>query len=328
MTDERNIFWDEGDLPKPTRDSSRLKRDMDRWGYCMIAEAVTGDMLREMRERLEELAETEAERGDHVFADKVNAADSNNQWVLMLINKGEVFLRAVDHPDTRPILEHLLGPEYLLSESSAHLTRPGNPAMALHTDQWWMPPTVMPGERHLPGGTITRGGAVQGPLRKATQAIAAPLVAQTMLFVSDFTEANGATRLVPGSHMTGSQPDQSVPHVVPSVAAEGPAGTIAIWEGRTWHSAGPNTSNETRYGMPTLYAAPQMRTLMNFTLGTRSGIVDEAPERLRQLLGFRIWSGYGSTGEMGARWARSGDAIAAGMDSSQPADATLTPSLK
>ena len=84
-----------------------------------------------------------------------------------------------------------------------------------------MPPTVMPGERHQPGGTITREGAVQGPLRKATQAIAAPMVAQTMLFVSDFTEANGATRLVPGSHMTGSQPDQSVPHVVPSVAAEG-----------------------------------------------------------------------------------------------------------
>ncbi len=328
MSDERDIFWDERDLPGPTRDPSRLKRDMDRWGYCMIAEAVAGDTLRVMRERLEELAETEAGMGDHVFADRVNAADSDNQWILMLVNKGEDFLRAVDHPDTRPILEHLLGPGYLLSESSAHLTRPGNPAMALHTDQWWMPPPVMPGERHQPGGTITREGAVQGPLRKATRPIAAPMVAQNMLFVSDFTEANGATRLVPGSHMTGSQPDQSVPQVVPSIAAEGPAGTIAIWEGRTWHSAGPNTSNETRYGMPTLYAAPQMRTLMNFTLGTRTRIVDEAPERLRQLLGFRIWSGYGSTGEMGAQWARSGDAIEADTDRHNPADSTVKPASK
>jgi len=184
VSDERDIFWDERDLPRPTRDPSQLKRDMDRWGYCMIAEAVAADTLRVMRDCLEELADTEAGMGDHVFADRVNAADSNNQWVLMLINKGEVFLRAVDHPDTRPILEHLLGPEYLLSESSAHLTRPGNPAMALHTDQWWMPPPVMPGERHQPGGTITREGAVQGPLRKATKAIAAPMVAQRFRVLS------------------------------------------------------------------------------------------------------------------------------------------------
>ena len=123
VSDERDIFWDERDLPGPTRDPVRLKRDMDRWGYCMIAEAVPADTLRVMRERLEELAETEAGMGDHVFSDRVNAADSNNQWVLMLINKDEVFLHAVDQPDTRPILEHVLGPEYLLSESSAHLTR-------------------------------------------------------------------------------------------------------------------------------------------------------------------------------------------------------------
>ena len=153
-------------------------------------------------------------------------------------------------------IEHVIGREYILSETSAHLTRPGNPAMALHTDQWWMPPPVMPGEAYLPAGEITRAGARQGPLKKATQPIAAPMCVQTMLMVSDFTEANGATRLVPGSHMTGCQPDQSVPHIVPSIAAEGPAGTIAMWEGRTWHSAGPNVSNEIRYGLPTLYAAP------------------------------------------------------------------------
>jgi len=96
---------------------------------------------------------------------------------------------------------------------------------------------------------------------------------------------------------------------VPSIAAEGPAGTIAVWEGRTWHSAGPNVSNDIRFGMPTLYAAPQMRTLMNFTLGTRSEVLAEADDRLRQLLGFKIWSGYGSSGEKGAQWARPGDEI-------------------
>lgn len=309
MNDEHDIFWDESDLPKPTQDMDRLKGDMDRWGYCLIAEAVGKDALSALRERLHEQAEAERRLGDEVYDDHVNAPESTNQWVIMLINKGEVFREAIDHALVRPVLEHVLGPDYLLSESSAHLTRPGNAAMALHTDQWWMPPPVMPGERGRPAGEITRESAVQGPLKKSTHPIAAPMVTQTMLYVSDFTEANGATRLVPGSHMTGKQPDQSVPHVVPSIAAEGPAGTIAIWEGRTWHSAGANTSNEIRYGMPTLYAAPQMRTLMNFTLGTHSHVLADASPRLRQLLGFKVWSGYGTSGEKGSEWARPGDEI-------------------
>lgn len=307
MEDDRDITWDDTDLPTATRDTAQLKADMDRWGYCLIAEALPPDHIVVIRERLEEQAEAEAQLLADAFSDHVNAPDSNNQWVSMLINKGEVFHEAIDHPMVRPVLEHVLGPDYILSETSAHLTRPDNPAMALHTDQWWMPPPVMPGERDRPAGEITRATARQGPLRKADHLIAAPMVTQTMLFVSDFTEENGATRLVPGSHMTGAQPDQSVPHVVPSIAAEGPAGTIAVWEGRTWHSAGPNTSNEIRYGMPTLYAAPQMRTLKNFTLGTKAEVLAKASPRMKQLLGFKIWSGYGASGDRGATWARPGD---------------------
>ena len=306
MDGERDIFWDGADLPKPTRDVARLKADMDAWGYCLLADALPAARLAEIRVRLEEQAEAEVRRGALKIPDRVNGPGSTNQWVLMLINKGEVFQDVLYHPIVDQVLEHVLGPDYLLSESSAHLTRPGNPAMALHTDQWWMPPPVMPDAPRVAAGRITRQSAVQGPLRRADHPIAAPMVVQTMLMVNDFTESNGATRLVPGSHMTGVQPDQSVPHVVPSIAAEGPAGTIAMWEGRTWHSAGPNTSNEIRYGMPTLYAAPQMRTLMNFTLGTRPEVLAKASPEMRRLLGFKVWSGYGSTGEMGAEWARPG----------------------
>jgi len=303
MADGAEITWDAAELPKATRDVATLIDDMDRWGYCLLADAIPAGRLAAIRARLEEQAEAEARRGWHLIDDKVNVPGSTNQWILMLINKGEVFQDVIAHPVVDRVLEHVLGPDFLLSESSAHLTRPGNPAMALHTDQWWMPPPVMPGQPYRAAGQITRGSAVQGPLRRATHPIAPPMVVQTILMVSDFTEANGATRLVPGSHMTGSQPDQSVPHVVPSIAAEGAAGTIAMWEGRTWHSAGPNTSNGIRYGMPTLYAAPQMRTLMNFTLGTKPEVLERASPELRRLLGFKPWSGYGSTGEWGAEWA-------------------------
>ena len=304
MDTERDIFWDDEQLPRPTKDLPQLLRDMHEWGYCLLADALNAHELGEIRLRLEEQAQAEQRLGHHKQDDQVNVPGSENQWILMLINKGSVFQKVLQHPVVSAVLEHVLGPEHILSETSAHLTRPGNPAMPLHTDQWWMPPPVMPGEVYRPAGQITRAGVKKGPLRRATQGIAAPMCLQTMLMVSDFTAANGATRIVPGSHMTGCQPDQSVPHIVPSIAAEGPAGTIAMWEGRTWHSAGPNTSNETRYGMPTLYAAPQMRTLMNFTYGTKSEVLDGATPELKQLLGFKVWQGYGRTGEVGTEWAQ------------------------
>ena len=299
---ERDIFWDEAELPKPTRRFSHLIDDMNKWGYCLLAEAIAPGPLAEIRTRLEDQAEAENHLGANQGNDGVNGAGTDNQWLLMLINKGEVFQRVLMHPEVTPILDYVIGREHILSETSAHLTRPGNPAMALHTDQWWMPPPVWPGESYRPAGEITRTSVRQGPLKRATHPIPAPMCVQTMLMVSDFTEANGATRLVPGSHMTGFQPDQSVPHIVPSIAAEAPAGTIAIWEGRTWHSAGANTSNEIRFGMPTLYAAPQMRTLMNFTYGTKKDVLAKATPDLKRLLGFKVWQGYGCTGTFGSQW--------------------------
>lgn len=315
MDAERDIFWDVDDLPRATRDVTTLIADMDRWGYCLLAEALPGDQLAAVRDQLEAQAEAEQRLGHHLRDDHVNAPGSDNQWILMLINKGEVFQQVLQHALVTEVLNHVLGREHILSESSAHLTRPGNPAMALHTDQWWMPPPVMPGESYLPAGEITRAGAQQGQLKRARHPIAAPLCLQTILMVSDFTQANGATRLVPGSHMTGCQPDQSVPHIVPSIAAEGAAGTIALWEGRTWHSAGPNTSNEIRYGMPTLYAAPQMRTLMNFTLGTKSEVLNDASPELKRLLGFKAWQGYGSIGELNTQWVHRADDVGGAVES-------------
>jgi hypothetical protein len=72
MDGERDIFWDEAELPKPTRDIERLKADMDAWGYCLLAEAIPGDQLVEIRARLEAQAEAEVVQGALDIPDRVN----------------------------------------------------------------------------------------------------------------------------------------------------------------------------------------------------------------------------------------------------------------
>ena len=59
-----------------------------------------------------------------------------------------------------------------------------------------------------------------------------------MWALTDFTEANGATRLVPGSHLRDHSPDYGAPY--DSIAAEMPKGSVLIWHGSLWHGGGAN----------------------------------------------------------------------------------------
>merc|ERR1711969_455678 len=107
-----------------------------------------------------------------------------------------------------------------------------------------------------------------------------------------FTEENGATQLVPGSHLLGRQPD---PDAI-SIAATAPVGTALMVDGRTWHGTGANIGGGERRAVLTTFCAPQFRPQENYTVGTRSEVLAKADDDLRTLLGFKIWNAYGRTG--------------------------------
>ena len=90
-----------------------------------------------------------------------------------------------------------------------------------------------------------------------------------MWMLDDYTEANGATLLVPGSHLSGRQPDHELDSNANWVPATGPAGTAVVFEGRTWHTTGANITERPRIGLSTNFCAPQFRQQENFLLGTR-----------------------------------------------------------
>jgi ectoine hydroxylase-related dioxygenase (phytanoyl-CoA dioxygenase family) len=247
-----------------------------------------------MQERLARQAAAEEARGLH---DQAQGAASS-QYVYMLINKGEIFLDLVQNAAVLEVVESLLGPDFLLSATDGIVCKPGGSLMPLHTDQWWMP---APTPRNAPQ---TKVGALRrfkfdadkgGPAKP----ISAAAVCTVMWMVSDFSEANGGTRLVPGSHLSGEQPDPAVPHRVDSIAGSGKAGTVLIFDGRLWHATGANTTDAPRLGVVTAYCGPQFRPMENYTLGARPEIVKGASKRLLGLLGFKVWDGYGKIDDPG-----------------------------
>jgi ectoine hydroxylase-related dioxygenase (phytanoyl-CoA dioxygenase family) len=298
-------------LPRPTRDQQQLKSDLALYGYCLIERALDPETLGNVQQRL--FRQAAAERRLHNRKNPANT-DPVSQWVGMLLNKGEIFLELVREPLCMSLIEHQLGPDYLISCVDAQIQHPGSGTMPLHTDQWWMQQPQrpdMPAPR--PADARRNRGSAVDPA-PADHPIAPIAAANVMWMITDFTAANGATRIVPGSHLSGAQPDPSVPHKIASVAAEGPAGTAFAFDARLWHGASPNRSASPRYGITTVGCGPQFRPLENYTRGLRPEVMARCPPEILRRLGFAAWSSYGHTGDPDAAFAVSGEEAMGELD--------------
>lgn len=287
-------FWSDDELPRPSRDFDTLRSDLEVFGYGLIEDALEPGQVEAVRTRLVEQAAAERER--HNMKNPANM-DPVNQWVGMLLNKGEAFFDLVDHALVHSLVSDVLGPHFLISCVDAQIQHPGSVTMPLHTDQWWVPPPVPRGARHVRASAIERAQGTALDPSPPPGPISGPVEANVMWMITDFTELNGATRIVPRSHLSGQQPDPSVPHKIASVPACGRAGTAIVFDGRLWHGAGENETEQSRYGITTAYCAPQCRPLENYTRGLRPEVFERCSKEMLARLGYAAWSSYGHTGD-------------------------------
>ena len=279
-------------LPRATSDLTLAKSDMAEYGYCIVMDVLTTLEVEALRKRLAEQTKAESEMGlSHHLPDK-------KQLVMFLLNKGQVFRDILSKTAVHEIVESVLGEAYLLSAYHAHIAHPGG-ERNFHTDQFWMPPpTTMEKTTLIRPGSITRAGNrghhVGGEALMHAPTISPAVVCNAMWMLDEFTNDNGATIVVPGSHLSGRQPDAAMDEDANWVPAVGPAGSIAIFEGRTWHSTGVNRTKKTRIGLTTNFCAPQFRQQENLLLGTRPEVLESMSDELKRLCGFAPWQGYGA----------------------------------
>lgn len=179
--------------------------------------------------------------------------------VYNLLVHGESFREIPVHPKVLPIVEGVLDRGCLISSLSSIDILPGERAQPIHADDQLIPiPKPHP-----------------------------PIVCNTMWALTDFTEANGATRLVPGSHKLGN-PDFGGEY--DTIAAEMPRGSVLIWNGSLWHGGGENTTDDRRIGIAMNYCAGYIRQQENQQLGVPPDLVRAFPKRLQELVGYGIYN--------------------------------------
>jgi ectoine hydroxylase-related dioxygenase (phytanoyl-CoA dioxygenase family) len=181
--------------------------------------------------------------------------------VYNLLALGERYAQVPVHPVVLPLMEHLLGPGCLVSSISAITIHPGETAQPIHADDQVIP--------------------IPKPHRAVT--------ANSMWALTDFTEANGATRIIPGSHRAPDSPVYGQHY--DSVAAEMRRGSILVWDGGFWHGGGANTTSERRRGIAMNYCAGFIRQQENQQLGIPLDVVRTFSPALRELCGFGVYKG-------------------------------------
>ncbi len=108
-----------------------------------------------------------------------------------------------------------------------------------------------------------------------------------MICIDDFTEANGATYVWPGSHTSGINPKTLKLSAPPPgrVVIEAPRGSVFLFLAQLWHDVGTNTSGERRWGITAYYSEWWVKPYCDFT---RCGpeIFSQLTTRQKVLMGF------------------------------------------
>ena len=106
-----------------------------------------------------------------------------------------------------------------------------------------------------------------------------------MFAIDEFTQENGATTIVPGSHKW----TEPVRQDVESVTVEMASGSLLAWDGACWHGGGENaTPDQSRMGLNLNYNLAWLRQQENQYLGVPREVVPTLPERLQRLLGYQV----------------------------------------
>ncbi|MFA7430196.1 MAG: phytanoyl-CoA dioxygenase family protein [Rhodospirillaceae bacterium] len=106
-----------------------------------------------------------------------------------------------------------------------------------------------------------------------------------MWALDDFTEENGGTRVVPGSHRG---PLDRMPDPASVVNAVMPRGSVVLWRGTTIHGGGANRSSAPRRGIVMSYCLGWLRQSENQYLTAPPSIARTFAPRLQDLLGYRV----------------------------------------
>ncbi len=199
------------------------KQFLDQNGYLNLGKLLSDAQLAEVRQILNRLLQEEGEQAGAELMDSPyirHPKEAGADRLADLVNKDPVFDQFYTHPRVLAAVAQVVGTELKLSSLNYRAAKPGAGLQKLHVD--WHE-SVEPGDYK---------------------------VCNSIWLLDDFSEENGATRLVPGTHLQSDLPqdildDPEAAHP-DQILIEAPAGTVVIFNSHAWHGGTTNRTDQHR----------------------------------------------------------------------------------
>ena len=249
------------DAPTARFDTDAHAAEIRAQGFTVIGNLLDEGRLAAFREALAPFLGSHRGRNDF--------EGFETERVYTLIARGKVFEDLACDPRILALIGRFLEGAFLLSATHAINLMPGETAQSIHVDD---------GFYRQPRSSPAVGYSVIGA-------------------IDAFTAENGATEVIPGSHLWGDEElaeRRKDPAALEAmlVPMEIPAGAAFIFPGKLLHRGGANRSRRPRLAFTNQYCAGWARPQENFFLSVPKSVVRRMSPQAQALLGYELWPSF------------------------------------
>ena len=225
------------------------KTALDRDGFLLLRGVLSAEQVEALRQREAELLTAEGDEAAKEFQQEGGTDRLSN-----LINKGREYHVVLTQPRVLAAIAYVLEGDVKLSSLNSRSAKHGLGSQPLHAD--WHE-AVAPGDYQ---------------------------VCNSLWLLDDFLPDNGATRLVPGSHLSGQRPSDMITDPMAAHPDEvlllAQAGDVAVVNSHTWHGGTTNVSGASRRVLHGLFVRRSLPTQLDqqkyFTAETQAQLSEAA----------------------------------------------------
>jgi ectoine hydroxylase-related dioxygenase (phytanoyl-CoA dioxygenase family) len=227
---------------------------VDEFGFCVVPAVIEKAEARRLREITEELLALEP---------VPNTSAHGHRRLLHLAAKHGAFVELMAHPLVMAFCERYLGSDFVCSTWTSNTLLAGADTTYWHVDHpFW---TIAP-----------------------PYPVDPPLTAQVIWCLDEFSEKNGATSFIAGSHRRPHTPEHNADYRFESTTITAPAGSVIFAHGACWHSAGRNSTAAPRTGIFGRYARSYI--VLQEDMKQQLPAIDKPTPLVERLLGARQYA--------------------------------------
>lgn len=239
-------------------------------GWCVLPDVLDPARTKEALDRLWAAADESERRGVATFMPVLDP-NASNVRVFYLLELDAIFRELIQHPTALEMVREVLGPQFLISNFTANIARPGSKSMALHSDQSLVVPEPW----------------------------VHPWAMNIIWCLTDVTFENGGTLFIPGSHKWTTRAEVPADADKRLRPFEAKAGSIVVMEGRVWHTSGANiTKDQDRALMFGYYSAPFLRPQVNWNACLSAETQASLSPQMREWLGLEVTANTGMAADL------------------------------